>query len=359
MPGRADLKWSQLKVGTLVAVAAIVLVFAIFAMTGDYSWFRPKLHLITYVSDAGGMRPGADVNLEGVAIGNVTRIRLANHPPNPKQPVEVEMSVAKGHERWLRTDSKVELGTAGPLGETLVNIAAGSTSFPPAEDGTVLPGLESTGINALLVSTHSLLDNANLLEQRIGDLLNQIQDGKGSVGQLLYSTQLYDRFNGVANNLQTLTNNLNQGKGTAGKLLTDQALYDKVNTTLDNVNQLIGQVQHGNGSAAKLLNDPALYDNANQLIGSLKQTVDALNSGQGAIGALLTNSPTSSKLKDSLDRLDAVVTDLQAGKGSAGMLLHDPALYNNLNDVTKATQSLLQAIKANPKKYLTIHLNIF
>ncbi|HXR96232.1 MAG TPA: MlaD family protein [Terriglobales bacterium] len=359
MPGRADLKWSQLKVGTLVAVAAIVLVFAIFAMTGDYSWFRHKLHLITYVSDAGGMRPGANVNLEGVAIGNVTHIRLSNHPPDPKQPVEVEMEVSKDHERWLRTDSKVELGTAGPLGETLVNISSGSPSFPPAVDGTVLPGVESTGISTLMVSTHNVIDNANLLETRIGDLLTQIQDGKGSVGQLLYSNQLYDRFNGVAENLQALTDNLNKGKGTAGKLLTDDALYNKLNATLDNVNELVNQVQHGSGSAAKLINDPSLYNNANQLIASLKQTIDGLNSGQGAIGALLTNSPTSSKLKDSLERLDAVVTDLQAGKGSAGMLLHDPALYNNLNDVTKATQSLLQAIKANPKKYLTVHLNIF
>lgn len=359
MPAGPGLKWSQLRVGILVATAAIILVVAIFAVTGGFTWFSPKLTLLTYVDDAGGMRAGASVNLEGVTIGNVTRIHLAERPPDPKKPVEITMQVANGHQRWLRTDSKVLLGTAGPLGETLVNIDAGTLAAPPATSGTVLQGEESTGINQLLVSTHSVIDNANLLETRIGQLLDQVQNGKGSVGQLLYSNELYDRFNGIAANLQTLTQNLNAGKGTAGKLLSSDELYTKLNATLDNVNGFLNAAQHGNGSMAKLLNDPTLYNNANSLMRSVQHTTDALNNGQGAIGALLTNSPTSARLKDSLDRLNTMLADLQAGRGTAGKLLKDETLYNNLNNVTTETQALIKAIRSDPKKYLTIHLNIF
>ncbi|HUX67909.1 MAG TPA: MlaD family protein [Terriglobales bacterium] len=359
MPARADLKWSQLKVGVLVAVALTILVLAIFATTGESSWFSPRLRLLTYVADAGGMRAGASVNLEGVRIGNVTAIHLAEHPPDPKKPVEVDMRVSTGHGRWLRTDSPVVLGTAGPLGETLVNISAGTLSAPPARDGTVLPGEASTGINELLITSHSVLANANVLEQRVGQLLDQIQNGKGSIGQLLYSSQLYDRFNGVALNLQQITTKLNQGQGTAGKLLTDDQLYTKLNTALDNFNGLLQQMQHGPGTAAKLINDPSLYTNANQLIASLRQITQKLNTGQGAMGALLTNSPTSGKLKDALGRLDAVLAELESGQGSAAKLLRDPALYNNLNSLSNETRGLIQAIRTNPKKYLTIHLDIF
>lgn len=359
MPARADLKWSQLKVGILVVIAAAILVVAIFAITGGVSWFAPRLRLTTFVEDAGGMRPGASVNLEGVAIGNVVRIHLAEHPPDPKQPVEITMQVSADHQRWLRADSKVVLGTAGPLGETLVNISAGTLAAPPARDGTVLQGQQSTGINALLVSSHDVITNANLLEQRIGQLIDQVQNGKGSIGALLYSSQLYDRFNNVALNLQQLTANLNQGQGTAGKLLTNDELYTKLNTTLDNFNHLLDEVQHGPGAMAKLINDPSLYNNANQLMVSMKHTTDALNAGQGAAGALLTNSPTSAKLKDSLVRLDALLAGLQAGHGTAGKLINDPTLYNHLNDLTAQAQALIQAIRANPKKYLTIHLDIF
>ncbi len=359
MPARANLRWSQLKVGILVAVAAAILIVVIFALTGESGWFSPRLHLITYVNDAGGMRPGASVNLEGVGIGNVTAVHLAEHPPDPAQPVQIDMSVTQGHERWLRTNSTVVLGTAGPLGETLVNINAGTLQAPPARDGTVLPGEASTGINALLVSSHNLLTNANVLEERIGQILDQVQNGKGSLGQLFYSDQLYTRMNAIAGNLQVLTANLNRGQGTAGKLLTDDTLYTKINTTLDRLNATLDQVQHGSGTLGKLMNDPALYNHADQLVTGLNTTTGNLNAGRGALGALLTDSPTSAQLKDSLEKLDALLAGLQAGKGTMGKLFSDPTLYNHLDDVSTSTQALLDAIRANPKKYLTIHLNIF
>src|SRR6185437_12702279 len=227
LPTRSDVKWSQLKVGITVAIAVAVLVVVIFATTGQTSWFTPRITIYTFVPDAGGMLPGANVNLEGVVIGNVTAIHLAEHPPEVAKPVEVTMSVAKGHERWLRTNSKVVLGTAGPLGQTLVNISSGTLASPPATNGTVLPGEESTGINELLVSSHDVVTNANALLQRMGALVDQIQAGKGSTG----------------------------------KLLTDDGLYVKLDTALDNFNSLLASVQHGNGTAAKLINDPALYTN--------------------------------------------------------------------------------------------------
>ncbi|MGH9487124.1 MAG: MlaD family protein [Terriglobales bacterium] len=359
MPSRSDVRWSQLKVGILVAIAAAVLIFVIFVLTGQSSWFTPRMTIYSYVPDAGGILSGAAVNLEGVVIGNVTKIHLAEHPPNPNDPVEITMSVVKGHARWLRTNSVVALGTAGPLGQTLVNINAGTLASPPAVDGTVLPGETSTGINQLLVSSHSVLENANLLEQRIGQLLDQIQNGKGSLGKLLYSSQLYDRFNHTAQNLETLTANLNAGKGTAGKLLTDATLYNKLNTTLDNVNTLVAQIQHGNGTMAKLIHDPSLYNHADQLITSLHQTTTRLNAGQGALGALLTNSNTSARLKDALERLDVVLEQIQSGNGTVSKLLKDPDLYNNLNHLSVEARTLIKAIRTNPKKYLTIHLDIF
>ena len=359
MPSRADLQWSQLKVGIVVAVAAAILIVVIFAMTGETGLFTRKLHLVTYVNNAAGLLTGASVNLEGVAIGNVTGVQLAQNPPNPATPVRIDMSVTSGHERWLRTDSVVVLGTAGPLGQTLVNINAGSLSAPPARDGTVLKSQEATGINELLVSTHTVVQNANLLVQRIGQILDQIQNGQGSIGKLLYSEQLYDRLNAIALNVQKLTDTMSQGKGTIGKLAYSDELYNKLNTTLDSLNSTLNQLQHGKGTMARLLNDPSLYDHSDQLINNLRATTANLNAGKGAIGALMTDSQTSQKLEDTIRRLDQVLADLQAGKGTAGKLLTDESMYNNVNHLMTTTQGLIQAIRVDPKKYLTIHLKIF
>ena len=359
MPSRADIQWTQLKVGIVVAFSAAILIVVIFAMTGESGLFTRKIHLITFVNNAAGLLTGASVNLEGVAIGNVTSVDLAQHPPDPNAPVRIDMKVTTGHERWLRTDSLVVLGTAGPLGQTLVNINAGSLSAPPARNGTVLKSQEATGINELLVSTHTVVQNANLLVQRIGQILDQIQNGQGSIGKLLYSEELYDRLDRVALNVQKLTDTMAKGQGTIGKLAYSDELYRKLNTTLDSLNSTLDQVQHGKGTMARLLNDPSLYNHSDQLMSSLNTTTANLNAGKGAIGALMTDSQTSRRLEDTIRRLDGVLADLQAGKGTAGKLLTDETLYNNVNRLMSNTQGLIQAIRTDPKKYLTIHLKIF
>lgn len=358
MPAR-DLHWSELKVGIVVAIAAVILVLVIFTVTGQSSFFTHKITLYNYLSDAGGMLPGAEVELEGVTIGNVTAVELAPAPPNPNFPVEVTMRVTTGHERWLRTNSQVELGTNGPLGEALVNITAGTLAFPPARNGTVLPAGPPGGVNELLVSSRDVIDKANDIMIRLGQVLDQVQKGQGAIGKLLYSEELYDRFNKLGANLDTLTDNLAAGQGTIGKLMTSDDTVNKANAALDSLNHLLEQAQSGNGTAARLLTNPALYDNTLQLVNSLKQTVAALNSGQGAMGALLADTPTSQHLKDAVDRLDALIAILQSGNGSAAKFINDPALYNNLNNMSVEMRSLLQAIRTNPRKYLTIHLNIF
>ncbi len=45
-------------------------------MTGTTGLFTRKIILRAYVDNAGGLRVGAPVRLEGVDIGNVTRIRV-------------------------------------------------------------------------------------------------------------------------------------------------------------------------------------------------------------------------------------------------------------------------------------------
>ena len=53
------------------------------------------------------------------------------------------------------------------------------------------------------------------------------------------------------------------------------------------------------------------------------------------------------------------MTDLQEGKGSAGMLLKDPSVYTNTDQMLVEGRKLVQAMRENPKKYLTIHVKLF
>ena len=96
MPSRKEIQWSQLKVGALVLAGSAVLIFLIFLMTGSSGGlFAHKLILRSYFENAAGLKNGAPVTLEGVTIGNVTRIRVV--PERNPTPVEVTMRVGRDY----------------------------------------------------------------------------------------------------------------------------------------------------------------------------------------------------------------------------------------------------------------------
>lgn len=359
MPSRSELKWSQLKVGIVVAVSALILIILIFAITGEMGIFQHKIHLITYVANSGSLLTGATVSLEGVRIGSVANIQLSTNPPDPTSPIRVDMKVADKYPRWLRQDSTVELGTANPLGEMLVTIHYGTLKSPPAKDGTVLKAATGAGISALLVSTHSLLQNLNEIVGKVGTIVDQISNGQGTLGKLIYSEEMYNRFNDIAMNVQSLTQTVARGRGTIGQLLNNDSLYRKVDTTVDNLNRLLDQVQNGNGSLSRLMRDPELYNNANDIVRNLRETTASLNAGRGTAGLLLRDQALANRLRDTVNRLNSMVASIDQGKGTIGKMVKDPALYNNANGLVLDLRGLMRDIHANPKKYLTIHLKIF
>ena len=132
MPSQKQLKWSQLRVGLTLVFASITLAILIFLMSGTGGWFTKKIVLKSYFDNAGGLRNGAAVRLDGVDIGNVVAIRLV--PDKPLTPVEVIMKVVTKYHRNLHKDSYTSLSTAGVLGETYIDIDSSTAR------GITLPG---------------------------------------------------------------------------------------------------------------------------------------------------------------------------------------------------------------------------
>ena len=91
--------------------ATLTLCVLIFLMSGTTGIFTKKLTLYVYQDNAGGIRVGAPVRLEGVDIGNVTGIGVvANHGADP---VQIKMKVSDKFRTLVRKDSTATLATAG------------------------------------------------------------------------------------------------------------------------------------------------------------------------------------------------------------------------------------------------------
>jgi phospholipid/cholesterol/gamma-HCH transport system substrate-binding protein len=359
VPSQKQLKWSQLKVGLTVLVSSITLAVLIFLMSGTGGWFTPKLVIRSYFDNAGGLRVGAPVRLNGVDIGNVTKIRVVSSADRKQTPVEVTMKVSTTYKENLRKDSVTSLSTAGVLGETYIDIDSSQASKPEAVDGDELPIRDHPDIQDVVRASQGTLQNLDALLKRTDRIIGFIESGQGSVGKLIYDATLYNRLASTVSEFQGLVNQVSQGNGTIGKLISDDELYRKVNASVDKLNGMIDDLNAGKGTAGKLLKDPTLYNNANDTIANVKKLTDDVNAGKGALGKFAKDEEFANKLQNTMNKLSAISDRLEAGEGTAGKLLRDPALFNNADQMLVETRELVKAIRENPKKYLTIHFKVF
>ena len=328
-------------------------------MTGTTGLFTKKIIIRAYMDNAGGLRVGAPVRLEGVDIGNVTGIRVVNDPKRRLAPVEVTMKITTKYADTMNKGCLVELTTAGVLGEVFVDVDCREAKGGPIQSGDELPTRDVAQLQDVVRASQGTLENVDTLVKRLDSILSYIQSGKGSIGKVIYDPSLFDRANDMLTQLQQVVGQVNSPNGTIGKLLNSDELYNKANASIDNLNKIIDEVNSGKGTIGKFLKDPSLYDNANKAVVQSNELIGGINAGKGTLGRLAKDDELARKLDNTITRLNSIADRLDKGEGTAGKFLKDPSLYTNADDLLVETRNLIKAVRQDPKKYLTIHLKLF
>ena len=338
-------------------VGSVTLAILVFLISGTSGIFTRKIILVTYFDNAEGLRPGQPVDLQGVAIGNVQSVRIV--PGRKLDPVQVIMRINARYQPFLHEDSKATVTTAGVLGESFVDIDSKEANGPLVKDGSQIKPGNAPGISDVVKSSQTSLQNIDVLVKRASAILEEIQDGKGTLHQAIYDPTMIKKINSILDQVQGLLNDVSNGKGTIGKFFADDTLYRKANDAVDKIDRIVDEINAGKGNLGKFVKDESLYNNANQTMAKANKLVDDLNAGRGAAGKLLKDEEFARKLHNTIDKLSAIADRLEAGEGSAGKLLKDPSVYNNTDQLLVETRTLIKSIRENPKKYLTIHLKVF
>ena len=266
MPSEKQVKWSQLRVGLTVLIALITLAVLIFVMTGTTGLFTKKIKIRAYVDNAGGLRVGAPVRLEGVDIGNVIGIHVVSDPKRSLAPVEVVMKITTKYVDTMNKGCQVELTTAGVLGEVFVDMDCRQAKGGAIQSGDELPTKDVPQLQDVVRASQGTLQNVDTLVKRLDNIISYIQSGQGSIGKVIYDQSLFNRANDMLAQLQEVVGQINSPNGTIGKLLNSEELYNKANAAVDNINKIIDEVNGGQGTIGKFLKDPSLYDNANKAV---------------------------------------------------------------------------------------------
>jgi phospholipid/cholesterol/gamma-HCH transport system substrate-binding protein len=361
MPSQQEVRWSQLKVGVIVLISTVVLVTLLFLMTSSSGLgiFSHKLTVVTFFENSAGLKTGAAVNLEGVTIGTVKSVTIDNSPEHKLTPVKVVMKMNEKFATNLKKDSKASLSTVGVLGDTVVDINSQFAVGPPLQDGDVLKTLETPSLTDVVKASQGTIESLNVILAKMNIIVDNIQSGKGSIGQLINNPDLYNKANNTVDELLKLEKNINAGRGSIGKLMTDDTLYNRLNGTVAKLQDIADGIDSGKGTAGKLLKDDTLYKNLNSTLAHANSLLADADAGKGGLGLMLKDPKFRQDLSNTLTQVNTLVSGVNDGRGTLGKLVKDDAAYSNLNKLLVASTDLVKTIRSDPKKYLTIHLKIF
>jgi phospholipid/cholesterol/gamma-HCH transport system substrate-binding protein len=309
---------TQVKVGIFFVVGLLILL-AVFDFVGDIPFFRNDYSLKTYFSSIGELREGNPVKLEGYDIGKVSKIRVADRK------IEVQFRVKKG--MGIKKDSEASINLTSLLGTSYINLSFGSPDSPVAVDGDILPSKEPADINKLLSKVDSAvgsIDNAlggldvfgsnkeqlTNIVKNIDIVLEDVKEGKGTIGKLFKDESLYNEAENTFANVNKITTSMVEGKGTLGKLLKDESLYNDAKVALTNLGQLTKKLNTSNGTIGKLINDDTLYNEATGAATHLNDILEKINSGQGTLGQLVNDDKLYKDAQDTLLKVDKSIDTL-------------------------------------------------
>jgi len=357
MPSKEQKRWATFRVGLLAAGALVVFAFLVFALTSSRGLFKSRTELYTFLDDSAAVAIGAPVRLNGIDVGRISAVNLSGLN-EPNRIVKITMDVDDEYLSSIPIDSQAGIAAENVLGTKYINIKKGRSPMT-VQKGAELKSLDTREFNDVVQQGYAALAGIDSILKKVDSIIDEIQGGKGTIGQLLVDDRLYKRALDIANEVQKLTATMNSDTGTLGKLMHDQALYDDVRGTVARVNKLVDSIQQGQGTAGKLINDPALYDDTRATIADVRKLINSINDSNGTIGKLIKTDELHEQLKASMGRLDTLLDKINSGQGTLGQLVANPALYDSLNSTTREINGLMKDFRANPKKFLRIKLAIF
>jgi phospholipid/cholesterol/gamma-HCH transport system substrate-binding protein len=357
MPSSKKVAWAQLRVGIVAAVAMVLLAAIIFLITGSSKLFVTRVPLYTYLSDSSALSSGANVRINGILAGRIDRVDLSGEA-NPLRVVKVTLEIDKSLLSQIPEDSMAQIAAENLLGSKYINIRKGS-SAKPIKEGSEIRSKDVSDIEDVLQSSNVLLTGLRGTLERIDRIVAVVERGEGSIGKLIFDRQLYDNLNQTVRDANKIITQVNSGKGTLSRILYEDTLHEDVRGSIARMNGLLDDLQAGKGTAGKLLKDEALYAELRNTLSEFRKIAADLNAGKGTAGKLLKDDALAKQLQGTIGRVDTLLDKINSGQGTLGQLVVNPQMYESLNGASRELNEFLKAFRANPKKYLSIKLELF
>lgn len=296
----------EVKTALLAIVAIVLLIFGYSFLQGN-NLLDPSRTYYAIYEDVEGLTPSSPVTINGLRVGNVTKIGFLDQSGTlvVRFNVDTDFQFSK--------NSVAQIYGGGLIGGKSLAIIPEYEPGNLAKSGDTLPSEIEEGLLEL-----------------VNDRLTPLQE---KVEQTIVSTDsLVTALNDILN--EDSRNNIRQ--------------------TFEDVSQTAASLRNSANTISGILDENSVkldrtFTNLDEMSGNFNAISDTLS--QVEISRMVAD------IEEVISNFERISEKINNGEGTAAKFINDPSVYNNLEQATRQLEQLIQDVKLNPKRY--VHFSIF
>ena len=284
----------EIKAG-LIVVLGITAVILGFSYLKSNSLLGKSTKLYAVYDHVGGLQSGTAVSLNGFSVGTIDDITFLDETG------KLMVSFTLITDLPIPTDSKAELYDTSVLGGKGLQIILGTPGSAIAQSGDTLTSIVKIGmtdrITELMEPLEAKVNSAIVETDLLMKNLNQLLDADSQA--LLRET--LNNFSETSASLKVISQNVSENLTANEKAL---------GTILENTAELTSNLS----SVTQTLNEAdlkGLMADLNESISATKEILAGINNGEGTVGQIFTNQELYVSLTSNLNQLEWLLQDLR------------------------------------------------
>lgn len=298
--------------GFFVLLGVTLFIIGLFLVGDKNELFAKTFSISTRFSNATGLKKGGIVRFNGVKVGIVKSVVLADDST-----VQVDMQIEEGKRQFIPGNAIASIASDGLMGDKIINITTGNGPAAPVKDNGFIAAHNPMVMDKVYQTLDATNENIRIISENLKTLTSDLNSKNGAI-QMLYKDST------IAGSLKESFANLN-------------AVSHRVLGVSNTLQSVISEIQTGNGLAGELIHDTALGNTLVVTVNKLKET--------------------SNQLNDASKQFSETSQRINSGKGTAHMLISDTSFSSNLSqslsNIKSASAKLDQNMEALKHSFLT------
>jgi len=272
----------KLIIAVFIVAGLSLFLVAIFVIGSKQNMFTSTMKINSVFETVSGLLEGSIVRFNGISVGTVDKINIISGDK-----VMVEMIVVSSVRKFIKRDSQVKIISEGLIGNKIVDITPGGQDVPSVDEGGWLVSVKPVEAEDIMKSLKETGDNASIVTKDLASIVAKVNNGDGTLGQLINNNSLYNGVDSTMRGFATSSGMINM---VLSKIASS---VDVISTEVIPMTQKIRSITE-----------------------DIAEISRKMNSSESVVGTLLTDTSFANNLKSVMRNADQTTANLEQGSFS-------------------------------------------